>query len=33
LYYCLGGISSFGFACRYSKKNRREKKEKKEEEM
>jgi hypothetical protein len=30
LYYCLGGIPSFGFACRYAKKNRRDKKEKKE---
>jgi hypothetical protein len=30
LYYCLGGISFLGFACRYSNKNRREKKEKKE---
>jgi hypothetical protein len=22
LYYCLSGISSFGFSCRYQKKNR-----------
>jgi hypothetical protein len=27
LYYCLGGISSFGFACKYQKKNRERRKE------
>jgi hypothetical protein len=30
LYYYLGGISSFGFACRYQKKNRKKKERKKE---
>jgi hypothetical protein len=33
LYYCLGGISSFGFACKYQKKNRKREERKKEEEM
>jgi hypothetical protein len=30
LYYRLGGISSFGFACRYQKKNRKREERKKE---
>jgi hypothetical protein len=33
LYYCFCGISSFGFACRYQKKNRKKERKKEEEKM